>query len=85
MGKVIEFPSGTTIALYTQGFVYSGTLENKENIVSRSGIWLTNASIYPIASQVTPSQVLQLDSVCVFWDEVVAFSPSPLLHKESVE
>lgn len=77
MSNVISFPSaGESVVLYTDSNIYMGTMESSEDFFGRIGIWLSNARILPIKSQVTSSEILLLDSVCVLWDRVVALSPA---------
>lgn len=78
MSNVIQFPqSGEKMVLYTDTHMYIGTIDNREVMVDRTAIWLINAAILPIKSQVTPGEVLRLSSVLVMWDKVVAASPYP--------
>lgn len=77
MSNVIRFPNvGEAVALYTDSNIYIGTMESSEDFLGRIGIWLSNAQILPIKSQITSSDILRLDSVCVLWDRVVALSPA---------
>lgn len=75
MGEIVKFKNGQKIAFYTQNFIYSGILEKEESMVEKSGFWLSDVSIFPIAGQIAASQVLQTDSVCILWNHVVAFGP----------
>ena len=78
MSAVIQFPApGRKVALYTSSHMYVGTIAESQPILDRPGIWLTDASIMPIKGQVTPEEVLQLDSVLVLWDRVTALSDCP--------
>lgn len=80
MSNVIRFPGkGEKIALYTETKMYSGTTDGSEDFFGRSGIWLTDAVVCPIAEQFRPDEVLRLGSVCVLWEKVVAVSFSPEL------
>lgn len=82
MSNVIEFPNLNTnqkIALYTQNHIYIGTIEKREPLPEGTGIWLLDVTVAPIKGQVTSSEILCLDSVCVLWNQVVAFSNAPTL------
>lgn len=78
MSNVIRFPgSGEKIAIYTHNHMYIGTTSESETIFNRTGIWLTDAAILPIKSQVAPADVLPLTNVLVMWDQVVALGACP--------
>ena len=78
MSNVIKFPrNGEKIALYTETKIYAGTCSEGQDFFGRTGIWLTDAVVYPIAGHIHPDDVLHLGSVCVLWEKVVAVSYAP--------
>ena len=78
MEKIINFPgAGAKVALYTESHVYIGTVERGHDMIDRPGIWLINVTVLPIKSQASPSEMLELGSVLVFWDKVVALGAPP--------
>lgn len=82
MADILKFPKtkpGQKIALYTQNHIYIGTIEHNEAIPGYNGIWLLDVSVIPIKSKCSPSEILTLDSVCVFLDHVVAFGSPPTI------
>ena len=82
MSNVIDFPEaaqGQKIALYTSNHIYIGTILKKEPLLDTAGLWLENVSITPIRGQVLHNEILYLNSVCVCWNQVVAFCFPPTL------
>lgn len=79
MSKIINFPSqGSQMALYTENKIYMGTIAEREDIQGRIGIWMNDVRILPFSGRSSMDDILHTDSICIFWDKVIAFS-GPLM------
>lgn len=79
MAEIIQFPSnmyGKQIALLTESKMYIGELCKPDNILGVPIIQLNRAVVAPINSHPKEGEVINLLSVHVRWDKVVAFAPA---------
>lgn len=78
MSNVIAFPKmyGKQVALLTESKMYVGELCESEEILGAPVIALNHAFVAPITARPGENEVVNLVSVHVRWDKVVAISPA---------
>ena len=79
LGEIIQFPKemiGSRVAVFSDGYVYVGSLSSSFPIAGGMTIHLQDAFVMPVATRPKQEEIMTLPDVFVRWEKVSAFAPA---------